>query len=45
MMRKWLIMLLLLVLALTGLAFWLAGSVDNARPEAGEVRTEIGNVF
>jgi hypothetical protein len=44
-MRKWLIIFLLLVLALAALAVWLAGSVDAARPEPGEVRMEIENVF
>ncbi len=44
-MRKWLIGLLVFLLALAGLAFWLASGVDASRPESGEVRLEIDNVL
>mgnify|MGYP006275213185 CR=1 FL=1 len=44
-MRKWLIIMGLLLAALAAVAVWLASGVDAARPETGEVRMEIENVF
>ena len=40
-MRKWLILILLLVLAGLGLVYWLGEGAKKAVPEEGEVRIEI----
>ncbi len=42
-MRKWLIILVLLAAAVFGLASWLAGKAEKARPEPGPVSLEIRN--
>ena len=44
-MRKWLALILILLVALLGIAFWLAGEADKGKPEPGEVRMEIDGVF
>ena len=44
-MRKWLALIAILVLALLGTAFWLAGEADKGKPEPGEVRMEVEGVF
>lgn len=44
-MRKWLIFIAVLIVALLGVGIWLAGKADQGKPEAGEVRQEIENVF
>ncbi len=44
-MRKWLIFILVIVLALIGAGLWLAGKANEGKPAPGEVRQEIGNVF
>ena len=44
-MRKWLILLLILVLALLGVAVWLGGKAKQGIPAQGEVRQEIENVL
>ena len=44
-MRKWLILILILLVALGALAVWLAGTADDGRPEAGEVRLEVDDVL
>ena len=44
-MRKWLIILLILVLAVLGALWWLGNSLDQQRPADGEVRMEIDHVF
>lgn len=44
-MRKWLILILLIALAIFGVLWWLGNSYDAQRPDAGEVRMEIDHVF
>lgn len=44
-MRKWLIILVIVVLAVGGGMLWLAGQASKGKPPAGEVRLEIENVF
>ena len=44
-MRKWLIILLILALAVLGVLWWLGNSLDQQRPADGEVRVEIDHVF
>ncbi|MEM1037230.1 MAG: hypothetical protein AAGI14_10770 [Pseudomonadota bacterium] len=44
-MRKWLIILLILALAVVGALWWLGNSLDQQRPADGEVRVEIDHVF
>ncbi len=44
-MRKWLIILLILALAIVGVLWWLGQSLDAQKPEPGEVRLEIENVL
>lgn len=44
-MRKWLIIILGLILILFGISLWLASKATDGRPEPGEVRQEIQNVF
>ncbi|MEL8056249.1 MAG: hypothetical protein AAGK66_08850 [Pseudomonadota bacterium] len=44
-MRKWLIILLILALAVLGALWWLGNSLDQQRPADGEVRMEIDHVF
>jgi len=44
-MRKWLILLVLLLLGAVGVLWWLGQSFEADKPEAGEVRTEIEHVF
>ena len=44
-MRKWLFLLLIVVLALVGVAFWLGMQANSGKPEPGEVRQEIENVL
>ncbi|MEO1101518.1 MAG: hypothetical protein AAFW65_06680 [Pseudomonadota bacterium] len=40
-MRKWLILIVILALAVLGVAFWLGQGVNDYAPEEGEVRIEI----
>ncbi|MEM9667597.1 MAG: hypothetical protein AAF950_01625 [Pseudomonadota bacterium] len=44
-MRKWLIIIGALVLILLGIGVWLAGKATEGKPEPGEIRQEIENVF
>ncbi|MEM9224884.1 MAG: hypothetical protein AAGA24_00105 [Pseudomonadota bacterium] len=44
-MRKWLILLLLVVGAILGALWWLGQSLNADKPAAGEVRMEIENVL
>ncbi len=44
-MRKWLIILVLLIVAVYGVLWWLGNSVNAHKPEPGEVRTEIEHVL
>lgn len=44
-MRKWLILIVVLVVVLLGVGVWLAGKAETGKPEAGEVRLEIENVL
>lgn len=45
MMRKWLILLIVLVVAALGVLWWLGNSLDKQKPDNGEVRMEIEHVF
>ncbi|MEM9738916.1 MAG: hypothetical protein AAF829_03540 [Pseudomonadota bacterium] len=44
-MKKFLFFLFVLLLAIGGAAFWLAGQATTDRPEAGEVRIEVEDVL
>ena len=44
-MRKWLILILVLIALTVGVIWWLGFSLDQQKPEAGTVRMEIGNVL
>lgn len=44
-MRKWLIFLVLLIIAVLGALWWLGNSLEQQRPADGEVRMEIDHVF
>lgn len=44
-MKKFLIILILLLVAIGAGAVWLAGQATKGMPEPGEVRLEIENVF
>ena len=44
-MRKWLIILVLLIAASLAALWWLGNSLDAQKPESGEVRMEIEHVF
>jgi len=44
-MRKWLIILVLLIVAVFGVLWGLGNSVNAQKPEPGEVRTEIEHVL
>lgn len=44
-MRKWLIILVILIVAVVGALWWLGNSLDQQRPADGEVRMEIDHVF
>lgn len=44
-MKKWLIILVLILLALCGISVWLAGKGKADLPEPGEVRIEVEDVF
>ncbi|MEL6828711.1 MAG: hypothetical protein AAFO63_01110 [Pseudomonadota bacterium] len=44
-MRKWMILILLLIAVVFGALWWLGNSYDQLRPDAGEVRMEIDHVF
>lgn len=44
-MRKWLILLVILVVAFLGIALWLGQSASSSKPAPGEQRIEIENVF
>lgn len=44
-MRKWLIILALLVIGVLGVLWWLGNSMSDQKPEAGEVRMEIEHVL
>ncbi|MEE2878162.1 MAG: hypothetical protein VX593_04070 [Pseudomonadota bacterium] len=44
-MRKWLILIGVLILVALGVLWWLGSEVENSMPEEGEVRMEIENVF
>lgn len=44
-MRKWLIILVVLIAAIAGALWWLGNSLDQQRPANGEVRMEIDHVF
>lgn len=40
-MRKWLILIAIVALAVLGVAYWLGQGVNNYAPEEGDVRIEI----
>lgn len=44
-MRKWLIILTILVVAVLGALWWLGNSMQDQKPEPGEVRMEIEHVL
>ena len=44
-MRKWLILIGVLILGVLAALWWLGMEVDASKPEPGEVRMEIENVF
>lgn len=44
-MRKWLIILVIIVLAAFATLWWLGQSLDKQKPADGEVRMEIEHVF
>ena len=44
-MRKWLIFLVLIIVAVLGVLWWLGSSLDAHKPEAGEARMEIEHVL
>lgn len=44
-MKKWLIILALLIVAVLGTLWWLGQSLEAEKPEAGEVRMEIEHVL
>ena len=44
-MRKWLILILVLVISALGILWWLGQQYDTTRPTDGEVRLEIDHVF
>jgi len=44
-MRKWLIILTILVVAVLGALWWLGNSMSDQKPDAGEVRMEIEHVL
>ncbi|MEL6723747.1 MAG: hypothetical protein AAFP81_09960 [Pseudomonadota bacterium] len=44
-MRKWLIFLVLMLVAVVAVLWWLGNSVNAHKPEPGEVRTEIEHVL
>lgn len=44
-MRKWLIILAFLIVAVLGVLWWLGNSMSDQKPEAGEARMEIDHVL
>ncbi|WP_291078709.1 hypothetical protein [Hyphomonas sp.] len=44
-MRKFLILLGLLIILVLGAAWWLGGQAAKGKPEPGEVRIEVDNVL
>ena len=44
-MRKWLIILALLIVSVLGVLWWLGNSMSDQKPEAGEARMEIEHVL
>lgn len=44
-MRKWLIIIVVLILLVLGAGVWLAGQAENGKPAPGEVRLEIESVL
>jgi hypothetical protein len=44
-MRKWLIILALIIIAIIGVLWWLGSSANAHKPDAGEVRQEIEHVL
>ena len=44
-MRKWLLIILILALGVVAALWWLGQSLEQSKPQPGEVRTEIEHVF
>ncbi|MEM5515865.1 hypothetical protein WNY37_02815 [Henriciella sp. AS95] len=44
-MRKWLILFVVLILGVLAALWWLGTEVEASKPDQGEVRMEIDNVF
>ncbi|MCI4643687.1 MAG: hypothetical protein MRY64_02770 [Hyphomonadaceae bacterium] len=44
-MKKFLFILILILVAIGGIAVWLAGQATKGMPEPGEIRLEVEDVF
>lgn len=44
-MRKWFIIFAVLIVGVVAALWWLGREVDASKPETGEVRVEVENVF
>ena len=44
-MKKFLILVLIICMAVGGLAVWLAGKANDSKPEPGPVRLELQDVL
>jgi uncharacterized protein HemY len=44
-MRKWFILFAVLIVAIVAALWWLGTEVDSSRPDDGEVRMDIDNVY
>lgn len=44
-MKKWLFLLVLLAGAIAGILWWLGASLEDEKPDSGEVRLEIESVL
>ena len=44
-MKKFLILLVVLLVAVAGAAVWLAGLATSGKPDPGEIRLEVQDVF
>ena len=44
-MKKFLFIVIVILLAVGGAAFWLAGQATSGKPDPGEIRLEVEDVF
>ncbi|MEO0607836.1 MAG: hypothetical protein AAFY82_06360 [Pseudomonadota bacterium] len=44
-MRKWLIILIVIIVAVIGVLWWLGNSMSDQKPQEGETRMEIEHVL